>query len=92
MHYVTAATLAYDAMLKVTRVEIELLTDPDMYLFFEESKRGGVSSAMKRYSKANNKYMKDYDPEKPSTFIAYLDKNGLYTSILSGPLPFSVNR
>ena len=89
VHYVTAASLAYDTMLKVTGVEIELLTDPDMYLFFEESKRGAVSSAMKRYSKANNKYMNDYDPEKPSTYIEYLDKNGLYTSILSGPLPFS---
>ena len=87
-HYVTAAHLANDAMMKVTGVEIELLTDPNMYLFFEESKRGSVS-AMKRYSVANNKYMKNYDLEKPSVFIEYLDKNGLYTSILSGPLPFS---
>ena len=86
-HYVTAAHLANNAMMKVTGVEI--LTDPDMYLFFEKSKRGGVSSAMKRYSVANNKYMKNYDPEKPSVFIEYLDKNGLYTSILGGPLPFS---
>ena len=37
-YYVTAAHLAYDAMLKVTWAEIELLTDPDMYLFFEVSK------------------------------------------------------
>ena len=88
-YYVTAAHLANDAMMKVTDVEIELITDPDMYLFFEESKRGGVSSAMKMYSEANNKYMKNYDPEKPSVFIEYLDKNGLYTSILAGPLPFS---
>ena len=73
----------------MTDVEIELITDPDMYLLFEESKRGGVSSAMKRYSEANNKYMENYDPEKPSVFIEYLDKNGLYTSILAGPLPFS---
>ena len=65
------------------------LTDPDMYLFFEESKRGGVSLAMKRYMKANNKFMKEYDPEKSDVFIEYLDKNGLYTSILAGPLPFS---
>ena len=88
-YYVTAAHLANDAMLKVKGVEIELLTDPDMYLFFEESKRGGFSLAMKRYMKANNKFMKEYDPEKPDVFIEYLDKNGLYTSILSGPLPFS---
>ena len=61
-YYLTAAHLANDAMMKVTDVEIELITDPDMYLFFEESKRGGVSSARKRYSEANNKYMKNYDP------------------------------
>ena len=79
-YYVSAPHLANDAMLKVTGAEIELLTDPDMYLFFEESKRGGVSLAMKRLLKANNKYMKNYDPEKPSTYIQYLDKNGLYTS------------
>ena len=88
-YYVRAAHLANDAMLKVTNVEIELLTDPDMYLFFEESKRGGVSSAMKRHIKANNKYLKDYDPEKPNVFIEYLDKNALYMSILAGPLLFS---
>ena len=88
-YYGTAAHLTNDAMLKVTGVEIELLTDPDMYLFFEESKRGGVSLAMKRYMKANNKFMKEYDPEKSDVFMEYLDKNGLYTSILAGPLPFS---
>ena len=88
-YYVTAAHLANDAMMKMIDVGIELITDPNMYLFFEESKRGGVSSAMKRYSEANNKYMKNYDLEKPSVFIEYLDKNGLYTSILAGPLPFS---
>ena len=86
-YYVTAAHLANDAMMKVTDVEIELITDSDMYLFFEESKRRGVSSAMKRYSEANNKYMKNYDPDKPSVFIEYVDNNGL--GILAGPLPFS---
>ena len=74
-------------MLKVTGVEMELLTDPDMYLFFEEGIRGGVSSAMKRYWKANNVYMKDYDPEKPDVFIEYLDKNSLYATMLCKPLP-----
>ena len=68
-------------------MEIELLTDPNMYLFFEEGIRGGVSSAMKRYSKANNVYMKEYDPEKPDVFIEYLDKNSLYATMLCKPLP-----
>ena len=86
-HYITSAALAWDGMLKVTGVEIELLTNPDMYLFFEEGIRGGVSSAMKRYSKANNMYMKDYDTEKPDKFIKYLDKNSLYATMLCKPLP-----
>ena len=68
-YYLMSAALAWDGMLKVTGVEMELLTDPDMYLFFEEGIRGGVSSVMKRYSKANNVYMKDYDPKKPDVFI-----------------------
>ena len=65
----------------------KLLTDRDMYLFFEEGIRGGVSSATKRYSKATNKYMKDYDPKEIRKYIVYNDKNGLYTSVLCGPLP-----
>ena len=75
-------------MLKVTGAQIPLITDPNMHLFFEDEKRGGVSLAMKRLLTANNKYMKDYDPEKPSKYIQYYDKNGLYTSILAGPLPY----
>ena len=88
-HYISAPHYFNDAMLKVTGVQIPLLTDPNMHLFFEDSKRGGVSLAMKRYAKANHKYMENYDPEKPSKYIIYNDRNGLYTSILAGPLPFS---
>ena len=88
-HYISAPHYFNDAMLMVTGVQIPLLTDADMHLFFEDSKRGSVSLAMKRYAKANNKYMENYDPEKPSKYIIYNDKNGLYTSILAGLLPFS---
>ena len=49
-----------------------------MYLFIEEGLRGGISYIAKRYSKANNKYMRDYDPAKPSKFRSYLDMNNLY--------------
>ena len=89
-HYITAPSLAMDAMLKMTEVELELLTDVDMYLFFEKGIRGGVSTITKRYGCANNKYMGDkYDPTKPSKFIPYLDANNLYGWAMSHPLPHS---
>ena len=78
-HYVTAPSLALDTMLKTTGVELELLSDGNMYLFFEQGIRGGVSKITNRYSKADNKYMGDlYNPNQPSTHIQYLDINGLY--------------
>ena len=46
------------------------------------------SSIAKRYAKANNKYMNDYDAEKLSIFITYLDKNNLYGWLMSEYLPY----
>ena len=89
-HYITAPSLALDAKLKMTKVELELLTDPDMFLFFEKGVRGGVSAITKRYAKANNRYMgSEYDPNKPSIFIPYLDANNLYGWTMSQLLPHS---
>ena len=53
-------------------VKLEKLSDIDKYLFIEKELRGGISYIAKRYAKANNKYMNDYDPKKQSTFISYL--------------------
>ena len=55
-----------------------------MYLFIKKGLRGGISYIAKRYSEANNKYMKNYDPKKPSKFITYLDMNNLYGWAMSG--------
>ena len=62
--------------------------DIDMYLFIEKGLRGGISYIAKRYSKANNKYMKNYDPKKPPKFITYLDTNNLYGWAMSDDLPY----
>ena len=65
-------------MLKMTRVKSEKISDIDQYLPIEKGLRGETSDITKRYAKANNKYMNDYDPKKPSTFTSYLDMNYLY--------------
>ena len=76
--YFSSPGLSWDAMLKVIGIELGKISDIDKYLFIKKGTRRGVSYIAKRYAKANNKYMNDYDPEKPSTFITYLDKNNLY--------------
>ena len=75
-------------MLKMTGVKLEKILDIDKYLFIEKGLRGGISYIAKRYAKANNKYMNDYDPKKQSTFISYLDMNNLYGWAMSEYLPF----
>ena len=87
--YLTTPGLAWDACLKTTHVNLELLHDQDMLLMVEEGVRGGVSMISTRYSKANNKYMPkaEYDPSKPSTYIPYLDANNLYGWAMSKKLP-----
>ena len=86
-HYYTAPGVAWDACLKLTKQELELLTDYDMLMMFERGIRGGITHISKRYAEANNKYMKDYDKTKPSTYIQYLDANSLYAFAMSQELP-----
>ena len=58
-------------MLNITKVELELIADPDMYSFFEKGMRGGVSYIFNKYSKANNKYLRSYDPKQEPKHIIY---------------------
>ena len=85
--YYTAPGLAWDACLKITKIELELLTDYEMLMMVEKGIRGGVSMISTRYGKANNPYMKDYDPDQPNKFISYLDANNLYGWAMCKPLP-----
>ena len=77
-HYFTSPSLSWDAMLKMTNIKLELMTDVDMFLFIEKGMIGGVSYIANQYGNANNKYMKEYDEKAPSKYIMYLDTNNLY--------------
>ena len=69
----SAPALSLDAMLNMTKVELELISDAYMYLFFQKGMRGGVSYISNRYSKANNKYLKSYHQKQDSKHIIYKD-------------------
>ena len=75
-------------MLKMTGIKLEKISDINKYVFIEKGFREGIYYIAKRYAKANSKYMNDYDPKKPSTFITYFDKNNLYGWSMSEYLPY----
>lgn len=62
-------------MLKMTDIQLESMSDVDMYQFIEKGMRGGINYIANR---KNNKYMKTHDENKASKYITYLDANKLY--------------
>ena len=86
-HFLSLPGLAWQACLKKTNIELELLTDYDMLLMVEEGIRGGICHSIHRYAKANNKYMKNYNNNEELSYIQYLDANNLYGWAMSKKLP-----
>ena len=86
-HFVSLPGLAWQACLKKTNIELELLTDYDMLLMVEKGIRGGICHSIHRYAKANNKCMQNYNNNEESSYIQYLDANNLYGWAMSKKLP-----
>ena len=87
-HYFSSLGLSWDAMLKMTQIELELISDINMHLFIEKGMRGGISYIAKRHSKPNNKYMENYDSSEEGVYIIYLDANNLYGWAMIQYLPY----
>ena len=74
--------------LKKTSVKLDLLTDIDMLLMVKKGIRGGICHAIHQYVKASNKYMKDYNKNKESSYLKYWDVNNLYGWAMSKKVAF----
>ena len=86
-YFLTTPGLSWWGCLKKTGVKLELLTDENMFLMYEEGIRGGICNKVHSYAEANNKYMKNYDKNKESSFLMYVDANNLYGWAMSKKLP-----
>ena len=86
-HFLSLPGLTWQACLKKTNIELELLTDYDILLMVEEGIRGGICHSIHKSAKANNKFMKNYNKNKESSYIQYLDANNLYGWAMSQKLP-----
>ena len=78
---------AWGACLKYTGVELEVISDIDMLLFIEKGIRGGICHSVRRNAKTNNKYLKDYDVNKESSFLIYIDYNNIYGKAMCKKFP-----
>ena len=86
-YYLSVPGLSWHSCLTKTGVTLELLTDEDMLLLIEKGIRGGMCNVVLRYAKANNKYMKNYDKTKRSSYLMNLEANNLYGWAMSKKLP-----
>ena len=87
VYYYTAPGLAWSTLMKKTEIELDLISDQYTLEFFERQVRGGICNPIHRYAEANNKYLPNFDKEKPETYIKYLDANNLYGYAMMEKLP-----
>ena len=85
-HTLSAPGLAWKELKKI-EVKLELLTDIDMLLMVKKGIRWGICHAINRYAEANDRYTKNYDKNKESSYIMHLDANNLYRWAMSQKLP-----
>ena len=77
-HYLSVRAFCWDAVLKMTKIELKHIPHLDMYKFFEKGTMGEIYYISNRYRKTNNKYLKSYAQKQESKHILYLDANNLY--------------
>ena len=88
--YVSLPSYSFDALFKMTGIEVDLISSVDMFNFINASIRGGQCNAIHRLAQANNKYLSEYDPSKPEDYIVYFDITNLYGTIMyHTPMPVS---
>ena len=86
-NFLSPPGLAWQACLKKTKVELELLTDIDMLLIVGKGIRGRICQAVHRHAKTSRKYMNNYNKDLELSYLAYLDENNLYGWAMSQKLP-----
>ncbi|KAK3932353.1 hypothetical protein KUF71_012426, partial [Frankliniella fusca] len=79
-HFISLPSYSWTACLKTTALEVELLTDGEMYRFFERASFGGFVTVANQHARANNKLCSSYDPSKPTSWLLYWDATSLYGS------------
>ena len=87
LKFLSAPGLGMQAALKKTEVKLELLTNMDVLLKVKKEVSGAICHAIHQYVKANNKYMKDYDENKESSYLEYCHVNNLYGWAMSQKPP-----
>ena len=88
VHYYTTPGFAWDAALRMPHVNLQLITDVDMYHFVENSIRGGIPMISTRHAQVNRPSFPDtYDSSLSNQNLNYLDGNNLYGWAMSQSLP-----